>query len=183
MSTSSTKAAVDSRVDPSHFAFCHPICTPQSLCCIALLIATAPTLRSVNYSNAQKKPPHTQPRQPATRRALEIATSPCDGVKCMSCDLNLCMSVSCRTVRSDAAEVGAERCGAERRIRSGAMTILRRSVASTNAIQKCLPINKHGIISTNFEAHLVRFRPVSCALGPCRSPDISCRSPDISPAI
>ena len=41
------------------------------------------------------------------------------------------------------------------------MTILRRSVASTNAIQKCLPTNKHGIISTNFEAHLVRFRPVS----------------------
>ena len=103
MSTSSTKAAVDSRVDPSHFAFCHPICTPQSLCCIALLIATAPTLRSVNYSNAQKKPPHTQPRQPATRRALEIATSPCDGVKCMSCDLNVCMSVSCSN--------GAKRCG------------------------------------------------------------------------
>ena len=82
------------------------------------------------------------------------------------CDLNVCMSVSCQTVRSDAAEVGAERCGAERRIRSGAMTILRRSVASTNAIQKCLPINKHVIISTILGR-------ISCALGPYRSPDIS----------
>ena len=90
----------------------------------------------------------------------------CDGVKCMSCDLNVCMSVSCQTVRSDAAEVGAERCGAERRIRSGAMTILRRSVASTNTIQKCLPINKHVIISTILGR-------ISCALGPYRSPDIS----------
>ena len=96
-------------------------------------------------------PPHWAGRTPRASQASTRTPSPdhafstlatkCDGVKCMSCDLNLCMSVSCRTVRSDATEVGAERCGAERRIRSGAMTILRRSVASTNAIQKCLPIN------------------------------------------
>ena len=41
-----------------------------------------------------------------------------------------------------------------------------RSVASTNAIQKCLPINKHVIISTILGR-------ISCALGPYRSPDIS----------
>ena len=68
-----------------------------------------------------------------------------------------------RASGSDAAGVGAKRCGAERRIRSGAMT-MSRSVSSTNAIQKCLPTNKHVIISTIFGAQRLRltcrFRPV-----------------------
>ena len=50
------------------------------------------------------------------------------------------------------------------------MTILRRSVASTNAIQKCLPINKHVIISTILGRNALGLH---VALGPCRSPDIS----------
>ena len=38
---------------------------------------------------------------------------------------------------------------------------MRRSVASTNAIQKCLPFNKRVIIFDHFGAYLMRFRPVS----------------------
>ena len=75
-----------------------------------------------------------------------IVTAPnvCLVILCMY--LGLVSSVS-STVRSGAARFGAGRSDAVRRVRSEAM---RQRVASTNAIQKCLPFNKHVIIFDHF---------------------------------
>ena len=73
---------------------------------------------------------------------------------CLVISMYVCLYLV-STVRSDAAGFGAKRCGAERRKRSGAMTMRRSvatSLASTNAIQKCLPFNKRVIIFDHFEA-------------------------------
>merc|ERR1712216_580473 len=118
-----------------------------------------PALR-VPPPRAERTPRASQAstRTPSPDHAFATLATKCDGVKCMFCDLNVCMSVSCQTVRSDAAEVGAERCGAERRIRSGAMTILRRSVASTNAIHfatKCDGVKCMSVISMSVCLYLV----------------------------
>ena len=82
----------------------------------------------------------------------------------MSCDLNVCMSVSCQTVRSDAAEVGAKRCGA---VRSGAANTersdddLEEGRGEHQRDPKVFTNQQTRHYLDHFEAHLMRFRPVS----------------------
>ena len=74
------------------------------------------------------------------------------------------MSVSCQTVRSDAAEVGAKRCGAER---SGAANTersdddLEEGRGKHQRDPKVFTNQQTCHYLDHFEAQLMRFRPVS----------------------
>ena len=80
------------------------------------------------------------------------------------CDLNVCMSVSCQTVRSDAAKVVAERCGA---MRSGAANTersdddLEEERGKHQRDPKVFTHQQTCHYLDHFGAYLMRFRPVS----------------------
>ena len=118
-------------------------------------------LRGINLSELLVQARRRQVRHRPTKPSRPSLPNVTASNVCLVISMYVCLYLV-QTVRSDAAGFGAKRCGAERRIRSGAMT-MRRSVASTNAIQKCLPFNKRVIIFDHFGAQ--RFRP-TCRFRP-----------------
>ena len=93
--------------------------------------------------------PGAQPHRGGQRSRRQRQEYRCDGAKCMSRDVVYVCRYLVSTVRSGAAGYGAERSDAVRRIRSGAM---RKRVASTNAIQKCLLIQQTSHYLRHFRA-------------------------------
>ena len=112
-------------------------------------------------------------------KLISFATK-CDGVKCLSCDLNACMSVSCSN--------GAKRCGGGRceAMRSGAANTKRSDDDEEkrgNLHWQAPTRSKSVYHSTNVSLSSTILRRNALGLhfplGPCAP----CRSPDVSPAV